>query len=181
MSKLFDFQTNQKTIFRVVGAGDFNSFCEVEIIYYYLNNEILLFNDILIEGIKTLQTLLNKAIEYKLVTFDLDERKGMGFLWNEYCNRLNFENQDVDDFTSPFHLWSTDSTIGIDSWIYNIDERIYLEVSPTYRWHFDEPTGADCITYEEFIAEYAPINVLEINNRTAQEWIKICEDIFDNF
>lgn len=180
MSRIIDFHTNQKTIFRVVGDNYFTSLSEVKIVYSRLNSEFILFEDYLMEGIKAMQSILEKAIVYSLQTLDLVGKESMGFLWNEYCNKLNIENQVSDDITAPFHLWSTSSIIGIDTWIYNIGEKIILEVSPTYRWHFDEPAGFDCITYEQFIKEYVPIDVLEIDNSTAKEWLEICKDILGN-
>lgn len=179
MSKIVDFQTNQKTIFKLVGDNNFTSFSEVKIVYNYLNSEIILFKDFLIEGIKALQTTLNKAIEFGLQTDNLAEKRGIGFIWNEYCNKLSTENQDIADSTEPFHIWSTDSTAGIDTWIYNVGEKIYFEVSPTYRWHFDEPNGLDYKTYEQFRAGYTAIDIIEINKRTALDWIERCKDILD--
>ncbi len=175
MRNIIDFQINQKTIFRVVGNDDFTSFSEVEIIYN-MNNEIILFKDFLIEGIKVLRTTLYKAIESRLQTFDLGERKSMGFLWNDYCSKLNTGNQGVDDLVTPFHLWSTNSTLGFDTWIYNISDKIFIEISPTYKWHFDELPGSNYITYDQFISKYAPIDIFEIDKSTAKDWFKICED-----
>jgi hypothetical protein len=179
MSKAVDFQTNQKTIFKLVGDNDFTAFSEVKIVYNYLNSEIILFKDFLIEGIKALQTTLNKAIEFELQAINLTEKRGVGFLYNEYCNKLSSKNQDIADLTETFHIWSTDSAIGIDTWIYNVGEQIYFEVSPTYRWHFDEPTDLDYKTYEQFRSEYAAIDIIEINKSTALDWLNKCKDILD--
>lgn len=134
----------------------------------------------MIEGIKTFWTALNRAIESNLQISNLEEYKSIGFLWNKYCNELNTENQAINDLTLSYCLWSTNSTIGTDTWIYNIDSKIFIEVSQTYRWHFDDPVGLNHITYDQFIAEYKPIDVLEIDNSTAKEWLKICEEILNN-
>lgn len=35
------------------------------------------------------------------------------------------------------------------TWIYNIDNKIVIEITPTYKWHFDEPDeeSDEYITY----------------------------------
>lgn len=85
---------------------------------------------------------------------------------NEEFNKINY---------SLFWLWSG---IDVQTWLYNKNNKIYLEISPTYPWLFSDETEEEgYITFDEFMKTYKPITVEEINHATARQWLDQCNDI----
>lgn len=63
---------------------------------------------------------------------------------------------------------------GLNTWLYNNEKgEIILEITPSYRWHFQDPkSGEAYITYEEFIRNYKPVLFRTIPKTVAQEWLE---------
>jgi hypothetical protein len=71
----------------------------------------------------------------------------------------------------PFWLWSTPDDM--QSWIYNRDGKIYLEIGKVYI--VSEPQNDQA--FEEFMSEYKPLFFEEIPHAIAQDWLEKSEKI----
>ncbi len=171
---ILEFMNNNETIFSIKGESSYEAFTEVEIIFYKEDKKYIVFRDFIIEGIKSLKISLIMALASKLKK-SLDE-KSFGLIWNEYCKNLNLD-EIADDPIKLYHLWSTTVDNGIETWIYNSGEKIYIEISSMYRWNFDETDSINLEKYEDFTKNYKPIAVLEITKQTASCWLEKCEEI----
>ncbi len=139
--------------------------------------EIIIYDDFTYEGILVLYNLLIRAINSELQINNQLCEKGIGYIWNKICNSLA-NDKISDDIISIYHLWSTTSNIGKDTWLYNIGDKIYMEISDTYKWHFSIPESyADYITFEEFIVNYKPINIIQLERKDANKLIRFCQEI----
>lgn len=92
-------------------------------------------------------------------------RLGMlGYQWNIDTDKDNF---DVDYFV--YWLFSYR---GVQTWIYNKDSKMYLEISPSYPWHSIEPSENEkVVSFEKFMQQYKPQAVYELTEKTVQKWI----------
>ncbi len=72
-------------------------------------------------------------------------------------------------------LWDTPSSTkpNLATWLYNsIDDKIILEITPIYHWHFDEPQpGERHISYEKFMETYQPLLFKTIPLEMAKQWL----------
>ncbi len=82
---------------------------------------------------------------------------------------VQYETSKFND--SNLYLWSSASSI--QTWLYTRANKIYLEVSCTYPWSFVDPEPFEnYFSFDEYVANYKPIAVHEINKETADQWIK---------
>ena len=57
-----------------------------------------------------------------------------------------------------------------DTWLYNQNNKIYLEITPGYMWHFsDQINKEDFIPYDEWIKNYKPLVIIEIDKVIARQ------------
>ncbi len=98
-----------------------------------------------------------------------------GTVGYELNNMLMYHN---NDFFSQFWTWSSISSKA-DTLIYQADNKIYIEIVPSYPWLFSEPEldNPEYITFEEFMKNYKPYVVETISRETAKEWLQQCEEI----
>ncbi len=147
-------------------------FDKVTIILKEGNKEVIIFNDILMEGIIRLENRLKSALNNEL---DLPAFVDIGNL-GYYYNTDTKNGQDSLEY-SKYWLWSTQ---GPQTWSYNKDNKIYLEIVPTYSWLFsDAKEGDNYITFDAFMKTYKPIAVEEIDRATVQKWIEQCKEILN--
>lgn len=178
MSEKLNLQNNGKRIFSINSTEILELYSEVEIKATFATEEYIVYKDFLIEALRTLKTVLIKAVELKLQVPSKYLEKGMGFIWNEYCCKLNLGDEDIDDLTSQYHLWSTESTNGVETWIFNKDEKIIVEITPTFNWYEQEGESIEQ-DYLKFINNYKNITCFELSKESALEWIKICDELLN--
>jgi len=106
----------------------------------------------------------------------------IGYLWQEYLAEKKGHNFVGESFeNSSFwvglkHLLF--SATFWNTWIYNKDGNIYLEITPSYRWHFSEPEkDEDYVSYDEFIKKFKPLTIFEIDKERAREWLEVVSDL----
>lgn len=87
---------------------------------------------------------------------------------DHYRNYWQDENLPCTDTINyfPFWLWSTPGNM--QSWIYNRDNKIYLEIGKSYV----VPEPQDDQAFEEFMSQYKPLFFEEIPREIAQDWLK---------
>lgn len=90
------------------------------------------------------------------------------------------DNFDVDDPAEDFLVWSTPTEIGNETYIYNIQDHIHLEISPLYKWNSDFPDyESEYQTFEEFIYQHKIIDRIHIKQGTALLWLKVCQELME--
>lgn len=80
-----------------------------------------------------------------------------------------------------FWLWSTPSSNGIQTWMYNINDNICFECSPNYSWHFTEPKVTDEYhSFESFIENFGIVKRFNIDVDKAKLWLYKYEEILES-
>jgi hypothetical protein len=154
------------------------AFDEIKIFLCEANKEPrLVFENSLFLAFEPLTNLLSQAIK-KAAYLDSSLHEDIGYLWNQELHKANLIEHPESNYWSGENnlLWSAD---GIAVWLYNQNDIIVLEITPVYKWHFTEPepTKPDYETYERFMKTYKPINRFELDNKTAQQWLKQVEHL----
>jgi len=95
---------------------------------------------------------------------------------------INTYHESLDSINfSQFWLWSSR---GVQSWLYNRDGKLYLEIAPSYPWLYVDPTEEEkldaYIPFDQFMKTYKPILVVEIDRSIAQKWLNSCRRILDD-
>lgn len=149
-----------------------NSICTVR-----FRNHIL-FNDSSLECIKILKRMLEKALNNELEISSEFDDVSIGKWWNDYTDSYVDDEIETEDLAQRFWLWSTRY---VQTWLFNRNSKIYLEISLSYPWHFVEPReNEDFISYHEFIRSFQPIIIFEILSEQAIIIIDKCSRILDN-
>ncbi len=187
MNRLITFPVNKDEsieIQRFSEDEEIHRYEEISIVYKCGNIKYILYsNDFIIEALSALKTLLNKAINGELALHDSLIEKGIGFWSNE-----NFQNNSglVMIEGKEGQYWVGDKYLLWDSveyqtWIYNLKNEVAIEVTPTYRWHFDEPDeeANDYMPYEKFRANYKTCFVRTFSLHIAKSWLNQCQDILN--
>lgn len=135
----------------------------------------LLVHDSANEVLTVLQSFLMRVLEGNLyLPQHVDCSKGIGYYWNEWANNLPEQGDYEPDYAEDFWLWSTKE---IATWLYSTSEETYLEISPVYRWHFEDPEQGVDVSYNDFINNYKTIARLVISHDRLLEWKLQCEDL----
>lgn len=155
-------------------------FDEVTIIFKNKKKEIVVATDDVTEITTSfrgsLQQALNGAIE-------LPDYINVGEL-GQYYNEETFKQTANDTPTiikySHFWLWSAKCC---QTWLYNKNGCIYLEIIASYPWLFTDLEEAKLdpkfITFDEFMKTYEPIFVGKITRETAERWLVQCDVILN--
>ena len=162
------------------------------IIYYIENNNILIIweFDYIVAGIRQMHASLSEALNENLNVFNQYREYdkyidyGLGYYDNICSNKL-WTKQKLENKYPLYYfgLWSTSYRIGINTFMYNLNGDIYLEIAPFYKWNSDEPETEEELreytTFEEFMKNYKPIDIIKINRKTALKWKDQCKEILD--
>lgn len=155
-------------------------FDEVTVIFKNKESEIVVAADdvkeILTSFKGSLKEALNDAIE-------LPDYVNVGEL-GKYYNEETFI-QTVNDTPhkikySHFWLWSAK---GCQTWLYNKNECIYLEIVPSYPWLNSDlekkKLDKNFMSFDNFIETYQPLFVGEISKEITKKWIVQCDTILN--
>lgn len=165
-------------------------YCDDCLIYFKdTNNKIVLYHDFIRPGLSVFVEVLEDLISNRLALHESIVRD-VGYMWNQL---LHAEPADRDPkiFCEEDGFWvaevnlvwsaSGDDYPSVETWLYNNDEgEIILEITPVYKWHFDDPEpGENYITYEEFMLNYKPILFRTIPKDVAQEWVDQAQNLLN--
>ncbi|MCA1294988.1 hypothetical protein LBW89_18405 [Paenibacillus sp. alder61] len=141
----------------------------------------LFVNDFINEAVKQLYNLLTRAMNNELQLNKEFVDKGVGYYHNIYLHELfTTDNRDIYDPAEKIIVWSTPTEVGIETYIYNIDGEIYLEISPFYKWDSDYPDDEDEYqTFEEYINQHQMIDLIHIRRDVAVQWQKILHELIE--
>jgi len=153
---------------------------EIEIAYYNQEKKLVLYEDLLCEGIRSLQKITQKTLNGELEIEEKYFSKGIGYEWNIISNRIANGELDTIDITSPYTLWSTSNKYATVTWIYSFEGEIYFEVSPQYKWNYCEPEeDENFISFEEFIQNYQFYIKIKIDKDTFISWDEKANEILE--
>lgn len=152
-------------------------------ISYHANKKYILFTKyFVIESLKTFEYVLKLALNNQFIIHE-SIQQDIGFLWGEYLqeneSNYHFVKKPLENSTiwvgAQHHLFSSKQW---DTWLYNKNGDIYLEITPAYPWHFGDPKKNEkFVPYEEFIKNYKPLVILKIDKERAEEWLKIVSNL----
>jgi len=157
---------------------DLYLFDEITITYHENRKKYVLYTkDFVIESLRTLEKMLMAAIDKQIAIHD-SIKHDLGYLWSEYLENkteYNFVEKPLENSTCWVGLDNLLlSSRQYETWLYNKNDNIYLEITPCYKWHHIKPKKNEKhISYNEFIKNYKPIAIVEIDKKIAQKWLKI--------
>lgn len=162
-------------------------FCEDIEISLHADQEYRLTIDCLQYTFRSFITDLNYAIDGKL-SLHSSIKYDLGYMWNEKCSgesSIDFYFENIESHKSwvgkRYILFSAPGKFNprLTTWLYNNElGDITLEVTPSYRWHFDDPEpGENYISYADFIKNYKPILFRTIPKQVAQEWVEQAQNL----
>lgn len=139
----------------------------------------LFVHDFFNEAVKQLYNLLTKALNNELQLKRDFVEKGIGFYHNVYMHELwTTDTLDRSDPAEEFLLWSAHTEVSNETFIYNIEDKIYFEISPFYRWDSDYPDDeTEYQTFEEYVHQYQMIDLIHIEQDKARQWQKILHEL----
>lgn len=77
-----------------------------------------------------------------------------------------------------YMVWSTTQRYSQTTWLYVKDKQIILEVTPDYKWHFDEPKKNEkFIEYSEFMKNYQNFYKVVLDKETIVAWHRKCREL----
>lgn len=112
-----------------------------------------IFEDIIQEAVITLYNGLKKCLANELILTNELEVGKLGLTWNIWTNNLSDDVEDEeDDIFQRYWIWSKRD---FQTWVYQKDGETYIEISPSYKWHYLEPNLDEKIaSFIDFIKEY---------------------------
>lgn len=152
-------------------------------LFYHKNNcpPLVIGHECPIEIMRKINIIFNKIKKHTLPLPHYIPPYTVGEKWNLFTNELctNASNNiPIKDPFSQYWLFSTSNDL--QTWIYTINKRIIIEISPSYPWHYLDPKDDEPFeTFEQFMKNYKPIAIHEISKETAQEWLKQAQDYLD--
>lgn len=156
------------------------SFMNTSVVYFCGSEKYDLYvNDFISEAIKSLNNALDKALNNELQIKSEYIEKGIGYHHNIYSHELWAKDDlNIQDPAEAFIIWSTPSHIGIETYIYNIQNEIHIEISPIYKWNSDYPENENEFeTFDDFINKYKVIDTIKINKEVALKWKESCSEV----
>lgn len=149
-----------------------NKFDEISVIFKENNSEVCIFKDAFQEAVTTIYRGLSKCVTNQMELNPTLEVGRVGEKWNIWTNDLSDEvGEDEEDVYQQYWIWSSR---GFQTWIYQKDSKSFIELSPSYRWHYVEPLENEAvIPFEEFMKGYKP-TVIEI---TLEQLTKILDSL----
>jgi len=167
---------------------DMESFDYVTVKYLKEQIEYTLYDDdFATEAIQTFKNSLEQALNFKMQIQSEYINKGIGYYYNIYTNKLRTTcDRSLVDPAKNFIVWSTPSYIGIETFIYNVRDKIYIEISPLYKWHDGYPEDEDenkdeYVPFDDFLNNYKPIDIVSIDRSVAERWLDFCCDMIEIF
>ncbi len=170
---------------------------------------LLYTNDFIIDALMDLYNGLKRAVEHNLELdtsiIPNSEKHDIGYLWSIYCHKHctdDFDHKNIENsinkgltgenrliFTGTgeerrwvglrYHVWSSNEGL-CDTWLYNKNGSIFLEVTPSYKWHAIDPKeGEEFFSYSDFMKNYKPYVIAQLDQQNAEEWLKQINCLFD--
>jgi len=157
-------------------TDDLHIFDEVEVEYIHSGRKIILANDIVRYVVETFSTALEKSLKNEL---PLERSLSVGKV-GYFFSKKKYTIADASDESEKKHdifpqYWVWSSSTNIQTWLYSVHNKIYLEISPTYPWLFSDAEQGEVYTsFDEYINNYKPIALVELQKPLIVSWINEC-------
>jgi hypothetical protein len=171
-------EQNKKNIYGYKAKG-LHVFDEVVVEYVHGNYVLVLAKDSVQQIITVFFSILKEVFKNKLqLGMSLEVGKvGSVFSWAMYTRSDGLRKE--NDIFSDYWVWS--SSDSIQTWLYNVNNKIYLEISKTYPWIFSDPEeGESYISFDEYMGSYYPELVVELSEPLVRTWIDQCHKILQS-
>lgn len=137
---------------------------------------IILISDSARYVVETFCAFLEMALKNELLLEDplAVGKVGLFFSEKEYMTIDQFNGSEKKhDIFQQYWVWS--SPTNIQTWLYSVNNKIYLEISPTYQWLFSNPEEGDVyISFGEYKDSYKPIALVDLQESHVLSWIGDC-------
>ncbi|MFC5700574.1 hypothetical protein ACFPVX_04700 [Cohnella faecalis] len=132
-----------------------NKLDEISVIFKEKPNEVCIFIDTIQEAVTTIYRGLSKCVTNQMTLNSTLDIGRVGEKWNVWTNDLSDEvGEDEEDVYQEYWIWSSRD---FQTWVYQKDGKSYIELSPSYRWHYVEPIeNEEVIPFEAFMKGYKP-------------------------
>jgi len=102
----------------------------------------------------------------------------IGYLWNENLHYRDHHDLEYLLSEEGRQYWVGQKFLlssfgGFSVWFYQKNGKAFLEVTPTYRWHFDYPELREIFqytTYRTFKKNYKSILLIELDEQVLRRW-----------
>ncbi len=157
-------------------SHELHIFDEVEVRYMNKGTPIVLAKDIIQHVVTSFCVALEKAMKKELTLDDSLYVGDLSCLFSKKIYTSTNESEKKDDIFPQYWVWSSpDNT---QTWLYNVDNKIYLEISKTYPWLFSEPEENEhYISFDKYINNYQSIACIQLQETRIRSWIDQCQDI----
>jgi hypothetical protein len=155
-------------------AEGLHVFDEVEVEYIHNNKTVILAKDIVRYIIDSFSISLEKSLKNELPLHESCTIGKVGYCFSQkrYMNKL----EEKDDIFSQYWVWSSPNNV--QTWLYNVGSKMYLEISPTYPWLFSDPDEDESyVPFDEYMKNYKPIVIIELQESLVLAWINQCHKI----
>ena len=176
------FKINEKHYFdfldNVIATPDKS--LEINTVFYHSSEKsFAVEHEAPLEIARIMVLVCKKAISNTLILPDFISPYKAGYASSKYTH--NFVTQDKDyDICFKITAYILFNINYTKVWLYNHNNKIIMEISPSYPWHYLDPKDDEQFeTFEQFMTNYKPIAIHEISKETAQEWLKQAQDYLD--
>ncbi|MBG9795003.1 hypothetical protein ABD76_22050 [Paenibacillus dendritiformis] len=152
-----------------------NKFDVVTILFREMHSKQRIFDDVIQEAVTPLYNGLTKCKANKM-TLNSNLKVGrLGEAWNIWTYNLSDEvEEDEEDIFQQYWIWSIRE---FQTWLYSMDGKSYIEISPSYKWHYVQPVEGEAFTsFDEFTKQYQPV-VIELSLEQVDNILKLLEQI----
>ncbi len=162
-------------------ANDLNKFDEVFVLLKGKNNKTeIVGQDMADMIISSFQEILTRVLNNKAILLNDIEPGKLGY---QYSIEARKSDDEEWDYYADYSIWSGGFATKENMqrvWMYNYDNKIYLEVSPIYPWLYEESEKDEkIVNFKDFAKSCKPILVQEISKETAQKWLSKCNKILE--
>jgi hypothetical protein len=138
------------------------------VLYIDKEQKIIVFHDILQEVFAYLIGDLSKVLGKKLELPSTISEKEMGKEFH-YDSHLNQDKVECSNY------WLFSNKGIANTWIYSIGNNICFEISPSYKWLFQDPEPQEpFVDFQTFMKNYKPYAFFCIDESTARQWLEQC-------
>lgn len=165
--------------FKVDDVENYNDFSNLKVNYHFKNTEVELFDDFLIEGIRTFERVLQRCLNGKMILPQKYFERGIGYEWNIISNNIAEGDFSIENVNDPFLLWDANPNVGLATWMYNCKGQTYFEVSQEYKYNYSEP-DENFVPFQVFLENYEIVDRIAIDKEMLLQWYKEVKKILDS-
>lgn len=146
-----------------------HKFDEVTACFINKDDEVELIQDVLNEVLGSFFVALKNALSNSVPPLK-DMRPGDVGVLSNYAFHDAYTG-----YASSVNVWCVKH---VETFIYSLNNKIYLEIAPLYPWHNQDPAeGDNFISFLDYMRDYKSLFVAEVPRDVAQQWLQQSEKI----